>query len=492
MWSKRLAPIATASGLAVLGMTAAAPAAPPPGTEVASLDLVDLSEISHDARWTLGRDTVGSLGIVILDRRTSGRLPVEVDGQQFVGFVRDNPALHLTQLDGRTNGVFLTNTTTHSSRRIDTTSKGAPLTPSWTGTCDDECGDTENPRIVISNQSVSKSGRKAAFCANYRNRARPDLYVKDLRTGKLTRTSLTCGVRAYETDHVAPPQISDDGRVVHVNGDWSWWPRGITTHWTADSLYFTATGKSRAIRGWGSMTRDGGTVLMRVGVCPPGTTDTTGGKVGAYNVRTKRTRHLPGNGQIYGTEVLDSHHGYGFSAFDQASRRGRFVVGPTVVVDRTFGLSVDVTAILAASGYAPYTGGDGGYFANAMRRISGDGTTIIAPVGNYFSDDTGSGWTQRQDVALTGWQPPAKVRATANSDGSKLVVDIDPDLGKGHWTFRVQRQGPGPAKTLKKVYRTRGSHETRVINLPAGRYQVKVVAGNGHRGATSSEVLLVK
>ncbi len=333
MWRCQASAISATAALAILTVAVPVGAYARLGAEVAPTGIVDVTEISHNGRWVLGRAPLGSEGVVILDRWTQRRTPVEVADWEFLGFLRDNPKLQLSRRIGRTTGVFLTNTATGARRRIDTKSSGAPLKPSWTGTCDDECDDTDNPDIFISNQSISKDGGKAAFCANYVTRAKPVLYVKDLKSGRLIRTSVACGVRAYETDYVAAPQISDDGRVVHVQGNWSWWPRGVTTHWTADVLYFTTTGKARKTNGWGSMTRDGGTVFMRVGVSPPGTTDKTGGKVGAYNVRTKRTTRLPGNGQIYGTDVLDSDDGLSFSAFDQASRRGRFVVGPTLVVD---------------------------------------------------------------------------------------------------------------------------------------------------------------
>lgn len=493
MWRDRAVPIVATAALTLLGATAPVGSAMAVRGDVGPMGIVDISEVSYTGRWVLGAVPLGSEGIVVLDRWTLTRTPVEVAGWEFLGFVRDNPKFQLTRRNGHTTGVFLTNTATHVRRRIDTGSNGAALKPSWTGTCSDECDDTANPDVFISNESLSKDGRKVAFCANYVTRTKPMLYVKDLKTGRLTRTSLTCGVRSYETDHVAPPQISDDGHVVHVQGDWSWWPKGFTTHWTADSLYFTDTGRTRTVKGWGSMTRDGGTLFMRVGLCPPGTTDATGGRVGAYNVRTKKTAKLPGDGQIYGTDVLDAHEGVSFSAFDQASRRGRFVAGPTVVVDRTNGITVGITAILTSYGYQPYTGGEGGYYENARRRISGDGKVIIAPVGTHFSNDSGSGWTQRQDVAVTGWEPLVQVTSRANSHSSKLVVDIDPDRGKGSWTFRVQKAGqPGPWRTLKKVYLTRGAQETRTIDLPPGTYRVKVTAQHGYQGATSNEVVLTK
>ena len=306
--------------------------------------------------------------------------------------------------------------------------------------------------------------------------------MKDLRTGRLTKTSVVCGASYEETTRLTrAPQMSDDGRVVHVNGSTFNVPRDMaTSHWLADTLYFTATGKVRTVNGFGSMTRDGRTILMRVGVRPEGTADTAGGRVGAYNIRTRAITALPGTNTIYGNDVFT------FSAFDQASRRGRFVVNDTSVFDRTYGLTVDISAILRTKGYT--IPADEAANCDTSRSISGDGKVVIAHGGVTAKGGCNTGY-----LAVTGWQPPVTVAAVANAEKSKLVVNVDPDKGSGYWTFRVQRQrASGSWRTLSRTYRTIGATETRTINLPAGTYRVRVNAKYGHRVTTSAAVTLVR
>jgi hypothetical protein len=181
---------------------------------------------------------------------------------------------------------------------------------------------------------------------------------------------------------------------------------GPTDSWSADSLYFPGTGKARKLKGYGSMTRDGGIVFMRIGVHAPGTPDLTGGRVGAYDVKSGKTEALPGVGVIYGNDA------FRFSAFDQASRRGRYVVNQTTVVDRKTGQSFDITAALAANGLQPYAGFRNSTYDTAydevMRRISGDGKVVIAPTANAaLIDNDQQYWLSRQDVAVTNWQGSA-------------------------------------------------------------------------------------
>lgn len=374
----------------------------PLATPSLSIGLLGVAEISHDGRWLLGGSATSD-GAIILDRDTGAVRGVEssdVDPSEFRGFVRDNPVLELTvRADPDWRGAFLTNSSTAKRQRIDTSSKGVPLTPRWRTTCDDECADTDKPGVYLTTESISRNGRKVAFCANLDTPRKPTLYIKDLRTGRLTRTKLVCGLLWGEGGQVIPPQMSDNGEVVHVKGDLIQGAGYAITAWRGDHLYFTSTRKTRALKGSGSMTRDGGTVFLTVGTRKPNAADRTKGRVGAYNVKTRKTVRLPGQGQVYGTNV------FLFDAFTQSSRRGRYVVNATSVVDRKSDKVADINAILAAAGYQPYTGSDQPYPPEAaLRTISGDGTVVIAPVGVPYTSQYGfEEWNDRQDVIVTGW-----------------------------------------------------------------------------------------
>ncbi len=258
-----------------------------------------------------------------------------------------------------------------------------------------------------------------------------------------------------ESTFTATPEISADGRVVHVNGDLVG-DGAPYFRWTADTLYFTATGKVRNVSGWGSLTRNGGTVFMRLGV-PKRAIARSSIRVGAYNVKTRKVTKLSGRDTIYGTPVA------WFNAYEQASYRGRFVVGmqPVLsegtsgelldvrvwVVDRSTGAKADIGAILRERGHRAADEG--------RPIISGDGRVVLVRVITADPERT-------EMVAITGWEPTALATVTTNAARSKLIVNVNPDKGSGYWTFRVQAQRTDSSwRTLKRTYRTQGSRETR-------------------------------
>jgi hypothetical protein len=465
-------------------------------------------EISHDGRYLWPYDD----SYQVVDRLTGARSAAPTcngDRCWSAGFVRDNPSLVLTfeygprpdpteDGDGEPAnvspllGVFLTDTSTGARLRIDSDSSGAPLVPTWRnqGTCGNEWCDNyyDYPTVFIGTQSVSRTGQKVAFCTNYAQPKVPDLYVKDLSTGRLTRTGLRCpamDAMSLESTFTATPEISADGRVVHVNGDVEG-DGAPYLRWTADTLYSTATGKVRKVSGWGSMTRNGGTVFMRLGV-PKRVMRSSSIRVGTYNVKTRKVTTLSGRDTIFGTPVS------WFKAYEQASYRGRFVVGmqPVLsqgtsgelldvrvwVVDRSTDAKADIAAILRERGHraAAYEG---------HPIISGDGRVVLVRVITPDPERT-------EMVAITGWEPTARATLTTNAARSKLIVNVDPDKGSGYWTFRVQAQRPdGNWRTLKRTYRTQGRREARTIDLPAGTYRIMVKPKYGYLGSTSAEVTL--
>jgi hypothetical protein len=460
---------------------------------------IGFDEVSHDGRYLWDGDASQ-----VVDRLTGARsAPACGSNSCSAGFVRDNPVLVLTfeygprpfegeeyEDDhwnrGPLTGVYLTNTATGARQRIDTDSTGAALVPAWQNqqTCGNKWCDNfyDFPDIFVGPGSVSRDGRTVAFCSNYAQPKVPVLHIKNLATGRLTRTGLQCptlDAMGGESTATASPTISADGRVVHLNGNVS--GDGVPVFkWGADTLYFTRTATVRSVKGWGSMTRDGGTIFMRLGV-PRSSVPRSSITVGAYNVKSRKVTRLPGRDQILGTPMQ------WFSAVVQASYRGRFVVGLTptythgtygevtdvrvTAVDRRSGATTDIVALLREGGYEPDK-------TDRPPVISGDGKVIFAA-------------TATGPVAITGWEPTAHVTVGTNASLSKLVVNVDPDKGSGFWAFRVQvKRADGTRRTLKKVYRTQGPKETRTIDLPSGTYRVKVKTKYGYRGATSAEVRL--
>ena len=147
-----------------------------------------------------------------------------------------------------------------------------------------------------------------------------------------------------------------------------------------DTLVFPHSGKaSRPVNGNGSMTRDGESVFMRIGVRPVGTKDRTGGKVGVYSVTTKKVKKLPGRDTIYGTNAL------WFSASNKATWRGRYVVygNKAAVIDRKTGRTYDYGKVMRRHGYSPNKITTSNSWS-AGPLISGDGKVIFARSGGKY------------------------------------------------------------------------------------------------------------
>ena len=88
--------------------------------------------------------------------------------------------------------------------------------------------------------------------------------------------------------------------------------------------------------------------------------------------------------------------------------------------------------------------------------------------------------------------PSASVVVKSVRKQSRLFVDVDPDQGSRYWSFIVQRRTKAGKWVKVGTYRTRGSHETRTINLRRGTYRVMVKPKFGLLGAWSTEVYLKK
>ncbi len=154
----------------------------------------------------------------------------------------------------------------------------------------------------------------------------------------------------------------------------------------------------------------------------------------------------------------------------------------------------------------------GGYWVS----ISPDGSTVNYPGGVFHAISAGQaiGWGIGSPGHQSVINPPSSlpqpatqlatsdshglvlvpvtmaVRAKAIRGRSRLHVNVNPNKGKGYWQFQVQRQQSDGTWTPLKTYRTKGSKETRTINLKRGTYRVVVRAKYGYAEATSGPVYL--
>ena len=86
--------------------------------------------------------------------------------------------------------------------------------------------------------------------------------------------------------------------------------------------------------------------------------------------------------------------------------------------------------------------------------------------------------------------PPAQVRVKAIGGASKLHVNVNPNKGRGFSATVDRLDSNGNWHKLATQYRTKGSGETRTINLGKGTYRVTVAAKYGHGIGNSTSVSL--
>jgi hypothetical protein len=89
-------------------------------------------------------------------------------------------------------------------------------------------------------------------------------------------------------------------------------------------------------------------------------------------------------------------------------------------------------------------------------------------------------------------KPFAVVKVKARRSGNVLFVDVNPNMGRRYWKFRVEKSLGNDQWAAQKIYKTAGSKETRTINLKKGTYRVIVLANYGYQDTTSSPVYLRK
>lgn len=482
----------------------------PPGLAITSTGFAWVDAVSTDARWLVGTQPrpeghATPMPLVRVDRQTDEQTVLCDWADPQVGYcslaeqggmIEESPNLLLELIDDNAvrgwfpdGGVFLVDTSTGVRTRIDADDSGEPLRPAWTATsCQQGCDYHQAPRLEITTDAVSADGRVAAFCTNFERPREPQLYVKDLASGELARTGLPCGVVRFGRENdddefsdegMSSPQVSADGAVVHVSGDWSTGGEYGYVGWGADTLHFPDTGQSRRLPGSGSMTRDGRTVLLRSGDQPEVAEAQVVAQYVAYDIDTGSSTPLPWLGAFLG----EGGPAYVPDMFGQASDDGRLLLNRTAVHDVATGSEADIASLLRENGYQPTA-------EWGPMRITGDGATVLADVvaGDSHREDAGnaavlvSGW---------GWDPMARATLTPVEQQTSLQVDIDPDDVDGAWTFQVERAVQDSISApdwepLAPTYTTVGPANRLIVDLPTGVYRVRVPSQHDHRGYLSA------
>ncbi len=350
--------LASVTAVAVTGLLSMAPAASaseeparaladPVTVSVDPTGLEAVVAVSRTGRFVVGsRDFYGSRWalwnvkrnkrIKLLPRRTAGTPSLSDDGRYL--------AYTLPVGDWGRRKVMVFDRKTERTRNVTRKTTGALLRPSWRSRCT-AASCEEDQKLVDAPQlaggQISGNGRWVAFCANFGKPARIDLYLKNLRTGRLTRFKRACRPEIENGDKelVQPPSVSVNARTILVQGrfessegDLAWAPGRALLE------------RSRLVEVGGvgnSMTRDGRLVSIN----------------GAFS----------GSGYPDGVQWYDVATGVGAPA-DPAGMRitmrnssadGRYVLWRSRVTwqleirDRETGIDHDLQSALVAAGFPP-------------------------------------------------------------------------------------------------------------------------------------------
>ena len=348
-------------------------------------------DVSKDGRIALGKLTETG-PIVIRNIATSKTLRTLNSGPAYAykSISSTGRYVHFTKTHTR-NGCsyarpWVYDRVTNKARLAAATRSGKPLVATWIPT--NQCPYISYTESAFDMHSVggpgqmSPDGRYVAFCANLKDPARGDLYIKDMRTRKLTIKEGLCPLTT-EASEFYPVHVSESARTIMVLRN----EAGSTAGYGADVVLKRRTVRNVALPGnagarelW--LTDDGNTIFYGVGGSPDaGRYDTASGATTALNPGDP----LRNEALLPGEENRDPVG---------MSRRGRFVtyhgsrldpnavrVGLVGVFDRETGQAVDLTA---ATGM-PLQVGINQLVPNSLVpiQISGDGRVVFIGWGGW-------------------------------------------------------------------------------------------------------------
>lgn len=374
----------TALGLTTLLMVSGSPAVAdtlqPTSVTITPAGLETLEATSRTGRFVIGsataygrlqvRDVLRAERVKLLPRRARGASIS--DSGRYVTYslpVGDWGRSKVMLFDRRKG------TTTNVTRR----SNGSLLLPTWRNRCTEALCDRDfrlrySPRLV--GGQISGNGRHVVFSANYRKRNKIDVYLKNLRTGKL-KVFRGAGRKATALDggdyaeYLQAPTVSEDARTILI-------PGLRRTSEDESGEYPVRWGPGRAILdrsrlvvigGVGnSMTRDGRTITINGTFS--GTATSTPPEVAWYDVTTAVSTPADPPGLRMN--------------LNNTSRDGRFVLWKPVledtlrIRDRSLATSYDLESAMRAAGYPPsmFAGYNGDVlwgYPNTASLMSGNG-----------------------------------------------------------------------------------------------------------------------
>lgn len=154
----------------------------------------------------------------------------------------------------------------------------------------------------------------------------------------------------------------------------------------------------------------------------------------------------------------------------------------------TGGLPISGYKAVAAPGGARCT--TGGATSCTVTGLN-NGTTYTFTV--KARNDLGPSNSSAASNPITPSAPPTATRMTVKAKAvknrSKIRIDVNPNQSSFNYEIKVQKKVGGNWKT-KKTTRTKGTKDKRTINMPKGKYRIKVASQHGLKGAKSKTVRL--
>jgi hypothetical protein len=349
-----------------------------------------LIDVSKDGRIALGRLTESG-PVVIRDLVRNKTLRTLKSSGKYTYKALSSNGRYVSFNKSYTKGActysrpWVLDRATGKSRLAATTRSGKQLRPRWSQATQCAQISTAEPTFGTYFHSgprgpgqMSPDGRYVAFCANLVDPARGDLYIKDMRTRKLTVRPGICHWTTEEPELYAP-HVSEGARTIMLPFN----PVGSTLSHRVDVLLNRSALRAVAIPDSERimLTDDGSAIYYQVG----GTND-----AGRYDTATATVSPLLVGDPMRRDEIQP---GQEYREPQAMTRRGRFVtyhgsrvtdplgrVGLIGVLDRDTGVAVDLTPALTAAG-VPLQIAGGVVVPNSLipAEISGDGRVILFP-----------------------------------------------------------------------------------------------------------------
>ena len=324
-------------------------------------------DVSKDGRIALGWRTAGG-PVVLVNLGTGRTLRTLRSGPNYAYASLSSTGRYVAFTRAHRRGSctywrpWVYDRVTGKSRLAASSRSGAALRPSWSQStgCATISASTPEPMGVYFHSGVrgpgmmSPDARYVVFCANLAVATRGDLYIKDLRTRKLTRRAGVCSLSPGEDEPaLAAPQVSEAGRTILLPAN----PLGSTVTYRASVLLNRKTLRPVTLPGDVAaeriqLTDDGRSIYYQAGA---------GMGAWRYDVASGTSTGLVFGDPMRGDEISP---GQEYRDPEWITRRGRYVayygsrvddpaIGRELVVgvfDRDTGVATDLTAAAVAAG----------------------------------------------------------------------------------------------------------------------------------------------